>query len=96
LGIVVAPGPRAVVIGTAEGSPAEVAGLRPGDEIIMITGTNSGFFGAVQKVRDQAELDGWLATQKSNAKQTLTILRGGNQALNLVMTPAALPAQAAP
>jgi hypothetical protein len=86
IGLAVAPGPRAVITDVAEGSPAELAGLQVGDEIVVITGTDSGFFGAVRKIRNQAELQQWLATQKHNAKQSLSILRGP-QILNVVVTP---------
>ena len=86
LGLAVAAGERAVITSVVPGGPADAAGLRPGDQIHMITGTNSGFFGAVAKIRDQAQLDQWLATQKSSAKQSLTVLRDG-AAINVSVTP---------
>lgn len=91
LGIAVSAGQRAVITTVVAGSPAETAGLRPGDEIHMITGTNSGFFGAVANIRDQTQLDQWLATQMSNAKQSITILRD-KEVLTVIVTPTAQPA----
>jgi len=73
-----------VIVGVVEGSPADVAGLRPGDIIQSINNQ------PVTKAEDVQQL-----LDKSGVGSQLQIaLQRNTQTLELVVTPKALPAQA--
>lgn len=90
LGLTVAPGSRGmgVVLAVSPDSPAEAAGVQVGDEVNSLQG--AGFFGEVAFIRDQAQLDAWLAKHRPGQKYALVFYRG-DQLLSKPVTLAAAP-----
>lgn len=80
---------RIVIIAPLEGSPAERAGLLPGDYVVTIDGTNTTGMAldvAVQKIRGKAGTRVTLELERSGKKVTITVTRGPIHIQSLTVT----------